>query len=128
MQDLLERVSVNLVCLHRNRRLYGHKAEFTQVREEDSDHAKRKFDVGSDIYHRRWYLRELQHRKVLGAETGRVRDPGLGREHRGDQVEGCTRVPGTASSQSIRPDNRAGFRIEPPFVVRRHERLSPSGL
>jgi hypothetical protein len=128
MQDLPERFSVNLVRLHLHWRLNHHEAELTQVREEDSDHAKRKFDVGSDIYHRRWYLRELQHRKVLGAETARVRDPGLGREHRGDQVEGRTRVPGTAPSQSIRPDNRAGFRIEPPFVVRRHERLSPSVL
>jgi hypothetical protein len=73
-----------LARLHRNRRLYCYEAEFTQVREEDSDHTERKIDVGSDIYHCGWYLRELQRRIVLRTEIPRVRDPGVGREHRGD--------------------------------------------
>src|ERR1700761_8385564 len=124
MQDLPERVSVNLTRLHRNRRLNRYESKFTQVRQEDSDHTKRKVDVGSDVYHRRWCLRELQHRKVLRTESPRERDPGVGREHCRDQVKGLTGVPRTALSQGVWPDNRAGLRIEPPFIVRRHERLS----
>jgi hypothetical protein len=120
MQDLPERVSINLTRLHRNWCLNRQEAEFTQVREEDSDHAERKVDIGSDIYHRRWCLREVQHRKVLRAEPARVPDPGLSREHGRDQVEGLTGVPRTALSQGVWPDNRAGLRIEPPFIVRRH--------
>src|ERR1700728_1527945 len=96
MQDLLERISVNLTRLHRNRRCNGHEADFTQVSEQDPDHTERKVDIGSDIYHRRWGLRELHHRKVLRTEPARVRYPSLGREHRRDQVEGLTGVPRTA--------------------------------
>jgi hypothetical protein len=88
MQDLPERFSVNLVRLHLNRRLNHHDAELTQVREQDPDHAERKIDVRSDIYHRRRNLRELQHREVLRTEPPGIRDPGLGRDHCGDQVEG----------------------------------------
>src|ERR1700728_2840066 len=51
MEDLPQRFSVNLMRLHGNRCLNRHETEFTQVTEENSDHAERKIDVGSDIYH-----------------------------------------------------------------------------
>jgi hypothetical protein len=124
MQDLPERVSVNLVRLHRNRRLNHHEAEFAQVCEENSDHAERKIDVGSDVYHRRRHLRELQNRKVLRAEPARIRYPGAGPDHRGDQVEGLAGMSRTTPSQGVRADDRARLCVEPPFIVRRHERLS----
>jgi hypothetical protein len=53
MDDLPERISINLMRLYRNRCLNRHEAKFTQVSEENSDHTERKIDVGSDIYHRR---------------------------------------------------------------------------
>jgi hypothetical protein len=111
MEDLPQRFSVNLMRLHRNRCLNRNEAEFTQVSEKDSDHAERKIDVGSDIYHRRWHVRELQHRKVLGAKSARIGDPGLGRGHRGDQVEGLTGMSRAAPGQGVRPDNRACLRV-----------------
>src|ERR1700733_14426364 len=124
MEDLPQRFSVNLMRLHRDRCLNRNEAEFTQVSEEDSDHAERKIDVGSDIYHCRWYLRELQHREVLGAEPAWLGDPGPGRGHRGDQVEGLAGVPRAAPGQGVRPDHPARLLVEPPVIVRRHERLS----
>jgi hypothetical protein len=98
MQDLPERVSVNLVGLHRNWRLNHHETEFTQVSEEDPDHAERKIDVGSDVYHRRRHLRELQDRKVLRTEPARIRYPGPGTDHRGDQVKGLAGMSRTTPS------------------------------
>jgi hypothetical protein len=90
MEDLPERVSVNLARLHRNRRLDRHEAVFTQVCEENSDHAERKLNVGSEINHRCRRVRELQHGNVLRTEPARVRDTGIGCDNRGDQVEGLT--------------------------------------
>src|SRR6185437_1302133 len=111
MEDLPERFSVNLARLHWDRRLNRHEAEFTQVREENTDHAERKFDVGSDIYHRRRCLREVQHRKVFRTKSAWVRDPGLGSDHRSDHVEGLTRGPRPALCQLVWPDNRSGLLV-----------------
>ena len=111
MEDLPERVSVNLARLHWNRRLNRHEAEFTQVREKDADHTERKCDVGCDVYHRRGCLRELQHRKMLRAKSARVGDPGLSRHYRCDHVEGRAGGPRPALCQLVRPDNRAGLLV-----------------
>src|SRR5690242_18139073 len=111
MEDLPERFSVNLARLHWDRRLNRDKAEFTQVREKDADYPERKFDVGSDIYHRRRCLREVQHRKVFRTKSAWVCDPGLSREHRSDYVEGLARGPRPALCQLVRPDNGSGLLV-----------------
>src|SRR5579863_4854506 len=114
MQDLLERFSVNVARLHRDRRLNHYEAELTQVGEEDPDNTERQVHVRSDIHHCRRRQREMQHRIMLWTELAQVRGPGLGRDYRSDQVEGLTRVPGAATGHRVRADHRPGLRIEPP--------------
>jgi hypothetical protein len=84
MQDLPERVSVNLLRHHRDWRLNRDETQLSQVPEENADHPEREVDVGGNIYHCGGSLHELQDRKVLRSEPARVPDPGLGGGHGGD--------------------------------------------
>ena len=84
MEHLPERIPVYLARLHRDGRLDEHKTEFPQVPEEDANHAERQADIGGDVDHRGRNLRDLQHRKMLGAKAAWVGNPSVGRGHRGD--------------------------------------------